>query len=91
MRGYFSDAGWEVRKSMRMLLPVLLLFIVLEGCIYAWNIQMQKQAYIGTVGSVAAKMLTLDPGLEREVMPLLTSDITYEDREAGRKDRKSVV
>lgn len=85
MRGYFSDAGWEVRKSMRMLLPVLLLFIVLEGCIYAWNIQMQKQAYIGTVGSVAAKMLTLDPGLEREVMPLLTSDITYEDREAGRK------
>jgi len=45
----------------------------------------QKQDYIDIIGSVISKAIEIDPKLEKELIPLVTKDITEEDKGKGTK------
>lgn len=73
----------EVKKSTIILTSLLTIFIIIQGLLYVVYTNNQKQDYIDIVGSMVSKTITLNPELEKELIPLITKDISNKDKEAG--------
>ncbi len=74
----------EVKRSTLILTSLLTIFIMIQGLLYVAYTNNQKQDYIDIVGSMVSKAITLNPELEKELIPLITKDISQKDKEAGR-------
>lgn len=73
----------EVKKSTIILTSLLTIFIIIQGLLYVVYTNNQKQDYIDIVGSMVSKTIALNPELEKELIPLITKNISNEDKEAG--------
>lgn len=73
----------EVKKSTLVLTLVLTLLIVIQGFLYINYENKQKQLYIDVAGSVIARAVELNPEMEKELVPLVTKEITAKDKEKG--------
>ncbi|SFA95695.1 sensor histidine kinase [Clostridium frigidicarnis] len=73
----------EVKKSTLILTSLLTIFIIIQGLLYVVYTNNQKQDYIDIVGSMVSKTITLNPELEKELIPLITQNISNKDKEAG--------
>ncbi|MGL5346850.1 MAG: sensor histidine kinase [Peptostreptococcaceae bacterium] len=71
----------EAKRSTIMLTLLLTIFMVLQVWMYNSYIQKQKQDYIDIVGSIISKTITLNPELEKELIPLVTNDISAIEKE----------
>ena len=74
----------EAKKSTIMLTLLLTIFMILQLWMYNDYIQKQKQDYVDIVGSIISKTVTLNPELEKELIPLVTNSISDTDREQAR-------
>lgn len=75
--------SYEVKKYMFILTSVVVTFIAIVVFFNNNYINKQKQEYIDIIGSVTAKAVELDPSLEKELIPLITKDISNEDKLKG--------
>lgn len=73
----------EVKKSTIILTLLLTIFMVLQVFMYKSYIENQKQDYIDIIGSMISRTVELDPGLEKELIPLVTRNISDKDKEKG--------
>lgn len=74
----------ESKKSTIILTLILTLFISLQLWMYNDYIKKQKQDYIGIVGSIISKTVSVDPNLESEIISIVTQNISAKDKESGR-------
>lgn len=74
----------ETKKSTIILTLILTLFISLQLWMYNDYIKKQKQDYIGIVGSIISKTVSVDPNLESEIISIVTQNISDKDKESGR-------
>ncbi|MGL4773579.1 MAG: sensor histidine kinase [Clostridium sp.] len=81
MRGIFINS--EVKKSTFILSLVITVFIGLQGIVYFKGISEEKQRYIDVVGGVLYKAIEIDPTLEKELVPLVTKELTNDDKLNG--------
>ena len=81
MRKIFINS--EVKKSTFILTSLLAIFIIIQALLYLTYINSQKKEYIDIVGSMLSKAITLNPELEKELMPLITKDITAKEKIDG--------
>lgn len=75
----------EVKISTFILTLLLTLFMVIQICMYNDYIKTQKQDYIDIIGSIASKSISTNKELEKEIIPLVTGNISKEDKQNGRK------
>lgn len=73
----------EVKKSTIILTLLLTIFMILQVFMYKSYIENQKQDYIDIIGGMISRTVALDPELEKELIPLVTRDISEEDKEKG--------
>ncbi|WP_250675116.1 HAMP domain-containing sensor histidine kinase [Paraclostridium ghonii] len=73
----------EVKKSTIILILLLTIFMILQVFMYKSYIENQKQDYIDIIGGMISRTVALDPELEKELIPLVTRDISEEDKEKG--------
>lgn len=73
----------EVKKSTIILTLLLTIFMILQVFMYKSYIENQKQDYIDIIGSMISRTGELDPGLEKELIPLVTRNISDKDKEKG--------
>ena len=74
----------EAKRSTIMLTLLLTIFIVLQVWMYTNYIQNQKEDYIDIIGSVVSKTVEFNPELEKEIIPIITGNITEKEKEDGR-------
>lgn len=74
----------EVKRSTIILTLVLTIFMILQVYLYNDYINKQKQDYIDIIGSVISKTISINPELEKEIIPLVNGNISDEDKEEGR-------
>lgn len=82
MNSFFVNK--EVKRSTLILTLLLTVFMVIQVCLYYYYIDKQKQDYIDTIGGIVSKVVSLNPGLEQEIIPLVTSNLSDTDQEIGR-------
>lgn len=75
----------EVKISTFILTLLLTLFMVIQICMYNDYIKTQKQDYIDIIGSIASKSISTNKELEKEIIPLVTGNISEEDKQNGQK------
>ncbi|GAA0706583.1 HAMP domain-containing sensor histidine kinase [Paraclostridium ghonii] len=73
----------EVKKSTIILTLLLTTFMILQVFMYKSYIENQKQDYIDIIGSMISRTVEFDPKLEKELIPLVTRDISDKDKEKG--------
>ncbi|MDQ0556348.1 signal transduction histidine kinase [Paeniclostridium ghonii] len=57
--------------------------MILQVFMYKSYIENQKQDYIDIIGSMISRTVEFDPKLEKELIPLVTRDISDKDKEKG--------
>ncbi|WP_346896965.1 HAMP domain-containing sensor histidine kinase [Clostridium sp. UBA7503] len=77
--------NYEVKISTIILSSLLIIFLIVQGMFFISYRNNQKQDYIDIIGSVISKAIEIDPKLEKELIPLVTKDITEEDKGKGTK------
>lgn len=75
----------EIKKSTIILTLILTLFMSLQLWMYNDYIKKQKQDYIGIVGSIISKTVSVDPNLESKIISIVTQNISEKDKESGRE------
>ncbi|MGL5692439.1 MAG: hypothetical protein ACRCXA_00055, partial [Peptostreptococcaceae bacterium] len=74
----------EAKRSTIILTLLLTIFMILQVGMYNNYIKNQKQDYIDVIGSIISKTVSLNPEIENELIPLVTKEISKEDKELGR-------
>jgi signal transduction histidine kinase len=83
MKKYFLNPELILSSVILFLLTTLFLFITLFAMnIYSSNL---KEDYIKSVGAITAKIIEKDPSLEKEIIPIITREISNEERESGKQ------
>lgn len=78
----------EVKKSTSILTLLLTIFMILQVWMYNGYIQKQKEDYIDIIGNIISKTIELDPKLEKELIPLVTGNISSNDKKVARDTLK---
>lgn len=74
----------EVKRSTIILTLLLTIFMILQSYMYNYYMNKQKQDYIDIIGSIVSKTVSINPELEKEIIPLVIRNISDEDKELGR-------
>ncbi|MGL6107013.1 sensor histidine kinase [Romboutsia sp.] len=74
----------EAKRSTIMLTLLLSIFMILQILMYQNYIQNQKQDYVDIIGSIVSKTVNLNPEIEKELIPLVTGNISDKDKELAR-------
>lgn len=74
----------EVKKSTFILTLILIIFIITQVALYQNFINKQKDNYIDIVGSIVSKSISINPKLEKELIPIISKSITEKDKKSGR-------
>lgn len=83
MKKYFLNPELRLSSVILFLLTTIFLFITLFVMnIYSNNL---KEDYIKSVGAITAKVIEKDPSLEKEIIPIITREISNEERESGKQ------
>lgn len=82
MKRYFVNP--ELKISSGILLCFMSFFFLLTTLTLSLHHNNLKEAYIERMGAVIARVVEKNPELEREIMPLITKDISAEEAERGK-------
>lgn len=81
MNSYFINP--QLKKSSIRLLGIMLIFIVGMFLVFNIHYNQLKRDYVHSFGGIVAKIYEEDPDLAREVIPLLTTEVTEEEGKKG--------
>ncbi|MDP4089588.1 MAG: HAMP domain-containing sensor histidine kinase, partial [Bacillota bacterium] len=81
MKGYFINN--ELKKSTAVLISMMFLFLLTVMTALRFHHQQLKQDYIERMGVVTLRLLQKDPKMEKEIMPLITREISVEEVDEG--------
>lgn len=82
MKGYFLNP--ELKKSSAVLTAIMTVFLILQIGIMKVHNDSLKKDYVKSVGAIAARVIEVDPTLEKDIMPVVTKAITERDAEKGK-------
>lgn len=82
MKRYFSNP--EIRISSAILLFINILFMVVTIFTLKLYHDNLKKDYIKSLGAITARISEKNPQLEREIIPLITKEVTKQDEEKGK-------
>lgn len=82
MNEYFINP--ELKKSSIMLLILNFIFLVVIISIFQIYNNNMKVGYIKSLGAVAAKIDEKDPKLEKDIVPLITREVSSKEAEKGK-------
>lgn len=81
MRRYFVNT--ELKISSSVLLSLMLLFLLLTAISLKINDNYLKSDYTKSLGAIAARIIEKDPKLEKEIMPLITKEVSSTEAAKG--------
>lgn len=81
MNRYFINP--EIKKSSLMIIFMMVIFFAANSFLVEMNSERLKEDYTKSMGAIAAKIIEKDPGMEQEIMPLITKEISKEDAAKG--------
>ncbi|MCT8978784.1 HAMP domain-containing histidine kinase [Clostridium sp. CX1] len=82
MKRYFTNP--ELKMSSVILFLSMILFFIANIFVQRLYYNDLKNDYIRSVGAVAARIVEHNPSLEKEIMPLVTKEISQEDQSKGK-------
>lgn len=83
MKRYFNNP--EIKKSSASLIFIMCIFLVCNFIIIRVHNEKLKDDYIKVFASVTAKVVETNPKLEKEIVPLLTREVSFEEERKGRE------
>jgi len=83
MNRYFNNP--EIRKSSIGLIIIMSSFLVLNLLLIKVHNDKLKDDYIKIFASLTAKVIEVDPKLEKEIVPILTREVSLEQERKGRE------
>jgi len=83
MNRYFNNP--EIKKSSTNLILIMLIFLVCNYIVIKVHNEKLKNDYIKAFASVTAKIVEVEPKMEKEIVPLLTREVSIEDEEKGKE------
>jgi len=81
MKGYMENP--ELKISSLVFLLIMGLFLVGNFFLIKANNEQLKEDYIHVFGSITGKVIANHPELEKEIVPLLTREVTVEEAQKG--------
>lgn len=81
MRKYFINP--ELKISSGILLIIMALFLFITSYCLKLNHDSLKENYIKSIGAVTARVVAKDPSLEKDIVPLITKEISSDDAAKG--------
>jgi signal transduction histidine kinase len=81
MKGYFTNP--ELKLSSMVFLSLMTLFFLLTFFILKLHHDSLKHDYIKSFGAITARIIEENPELEKEIVPLITKEISEEEAEKG--------
>jgi signal transduction histidine kinase len=82
MKRYFSNPEIKISSSVLALMMALMLAFTL--LVLKFNYESLKESYVKSIGAVAVRVIAKDPGMESEIMPIITSKISSKESSAGK-------
>lgn len=82
MKRYFSNPEIKISSSVLALMMALMLAFTL--LVLKFNYESLKESYVKSIGAVAVRVIAKDPGMESEIMPIITSKISVKEASAGK-------
>lgn len=82
MKGYFINP--ELKKSSAILVFLMTLFLILQIVILKIHNESLKEDYIKSVGAINARVVEVDPTLEKHIVPIVTKGVTEEEAQKGK-------
>ncbi|WP_411679752.1 ATP-binding protein [Clostridium thailandense] len=83
MKEYFVNP--ELKMSSGLIIFLMILFLGITSIALKLHHDRLKDNYIKVIGAVASKVIEENPKLEKEIIPLITKEISKEDSEKGIK------
>lgn len=83
MKTYFDNP--EIKKSSAVFLLIMTAFIICNYTLVRISNENLKRDYIKVFGIVTARVVQVNPQLEKEILPLLTSEIGREEEIKGKE------
>jgi signal transduction histidine kinase len=83
MKTYFDNP--EIKKSSAVYLLIMIVFIICNYTLVRISNENLKRDYIKVFGIVTAKVVQVNPQLEKEIVPLLTGEISKEEEAKGKE------
>jgi signal transduction histidine kinase len=81
MKGYFANP--ELKLSSIVFVSLMALFFFLTFFILKLHHDSLKHDYIKSFGAITARIIEENPELEKEIVPLITKEISEEEAEKG--------
>ncbi|KGK84223.1 HAMP domain-containing sensor histidine kinase [Clostridium sp. HMP27] len=83
MKRYFNNP--EIKRSSIIFLLIMAVFLTCNYFMIKAHNEKLKSDYIKALGSVTAKIVESDPKFEKEIVPLLTREVSKEQERKGRE------
>lgn len=87
MKEYFINP--ELKKSALMLLALNFMFLMTIIFIFQIYNNNMKQGYIKSLGAITARIDEKDPKLEKDIVPLITREVSSKEAQKGQNILKS--
>ena len=81
MKKYFINS--ELKISMAVLLFVMTLFLIITALFLKTHNDKLKADYIKSLGAIAARVIEKNPEMEKEIIPLITKEVSKEEATYG--------
>jgi len=81
MRRYFINS--ELKKSTAILLFLMTLFLIITSICLKVHHDNLKAEYINTLGPISERMIEKNPEMEKEIIPLITKEVSKEEATKG--------
>jgi len=81
MRRYFINS--ELKKSTAILLFLMTLFLIITSICLKAHHDSLKAEYINTLGAISERMIEKNPEMEKEIIPLITKEVSKEEATKG--------
>lgn len=83
MRRYFNNP--EIKKSSASFLLIMLIFLITNSIIINVYNEKLKDDYVKVFSNITAKLVETDPKLEKEIIPILTREVSIDEENIGRE------
>ncbi|WP_097027011.1 sensor histidine kinase [Clostridium peptidivorans] len=83
MKRYFNNP--EIKKSSSIFLLIMIIFLTCNYFMIKSYNEKLKSNYVKAFASVTANIVEADPKLEKEIVPLLTREVSKEEETKGRE------
>lgn len=73
----------ELKRSTKVILILNIIFLIITMWILKIDHDNLKKGYIKSLGAVVSKIDEKNPELEKDVIPLMTKEVTYAETKKG--------